>query len=150
MRSVLNPINQSTGYLASGSLVIDHWEPITGSESLIVKLCVKYSSMHVCVCVRAFLILLNVNNNGWFLPQDTSESLKLFYLRVKWGWLCGESRHPLQITRHKKTGGVYREKWLKMINTTIRAVFLRIYDHGMSIRFRRSDFFLPKLNSDLI
>lgn len=46
--------------------------------------------MHVRLCLRALLILLNVNNNEWFLPQDTSEPLKLCFIYVSAGAGCVE------------------------------------------------------------
>lgn len=78
------------GYLSSGLLPIDHQEPLTGWESRTVKPCIKYCNMHVCLCLRALLILLNVNNNKWFLPQDTSEPLKLCFIYVSTGAGCVE------------------------------------------------------------
>lgn len=85
VRPAPDHISRHTGYLASSLLPIDHQEPQPGWESLTVNLCVKYSNMHVCLCLRAFLILLNVNNNEWFLPQDTSEPLKLCFIYVSTG-----------------------------------------------------------------
>lgn len=37
-----------------------------------------------------YLILLNVNNNEWFLPQDTSEPLKICFIYVSSGAGCEE------------------------------------------------------------
>lgn len=70
-----------------------HWSPGATNrmrEPRCKAVCVKYSNMHVRLCPRALLILLNVNNNEWFLPQDTSEPLKLCFIYVSAGAGCVE------------------------------------------------------------
>lgn len=72
-------------------------------------MCVKYSNMQVGLCLIALLILLNVNNNEWFLPQDTSEPLKLCFIYVSTGAGCVEKADIAtnHSTPKRGGGGVY-------------------------------------------
>lgn len=91
-------------------------------------------------------ILLNVTYNGWLPPREASEPLKLLYLRVRWGRLCGE--------RRRSTNQQQNQKMLKMINATDRwrdigsvreVTCAREYYAGLFFSF-----FFAKVTSDLI